>query len=86
MAGLQGQLWAETIRSPEQLEYMIFPRLLAVAERAWHKGSWEGKETSARSAPLKSDWARFAASLGSQDLGILDKLGVAYRVPPPGAK
>ncbi|BFZ06050.1 hypothetical protein BsWGS_09089 [Bradybaena similaris] len=84
--GLQGQLWSETVRSPEQLEYMIFPRLLALAERAWHKGSWEGKDTSARGAPLKSDWARFAASLGSQDLRILDKLGVGYRVPPPGAK
>jgi hexosaminidase len=33
--GTQGQLWTEYIGTPEQLEYMAFPRLLALAEVAW---------------------------------------------------
>ena len=33
--GTQGQLWTEYIATPEQLEYMAFPRLLALAEVAW---------------------------------------------------
>jgi hypothetical protein len=33
--GLQGQLWAETLRSTERMEYMAVPRLLSLAERAW---------------------------------------------------
>jgi len=35
--GIQGHLWSETVRNPSHLHYMIFPRMLALAERAWHK-------------------------------------------------
>ena len=31
---MQGQVWSETIRTSGQLDYMVFPRLLALAERA----------------------------------------------------
>ena len=41
ISGIQGQLWSETVRSDEQAEYMIYPRLLALAERAWHQASWQ---------------------------------------------
>ena len=37
--GMQGQLWSETVRSPSHLHYMVFPRMIALAERAWHKVS-----------------------------------------------
>ena len=33
--GVQGCTWAEFIGTPEHLEYMIFPRLLAIAELGW---------------------------------------------------
>jgi hypothetical protein len=46
--GLQGQLWSETIRSDAQVDYMLYPRLLALAERAWHGASWETPYTPAR--------------------------------------
>ena len=35
IVGVQGCTWAEYIEDAEQQEYMIFPRLLAVAELAW---------------------------------------------------
>ena len=35
MYGVQANLWAEYIPSPEHLEYMIYPRILALAEVAW---------------------------------------------------
>ena len=41
ISGIQGQLWSETVRSDAQAEYMIYPRLLALAERAWHQASWQ---------------------------------------------
>lgn len=34
--GVQGQLFAETLRSPEQLQYYIFPKIYGLAERAWN--------------------------------------------------
>ena len=35
MYGVQANLWAEYIPTPEHLEYMIYPRVLALAEVAW---------------------------------------------------
>ena len=32
--GIQGALWGENLRSPAMLEYMAFPRVIALAERA----------------------------------------------------
>ena len=42
--GVQGNTWTEYITTPEHLEYMMFPRALAVAEIGWtpqEKRSWE---------------------------------------------
>ena len=41
IAGMQAQLWSEVVRSPAIADYMLFPRTLALAERAWHTASWE---------------------------------------------
>lgn len=93
--GMQGQLWSETVRTPEQFDYMIFPRLLALAERAWHKGSWEndyqvgvtysGSSNLVDKAALNADYAAFAAALGTKELNKLDAAGIRYRIPVPGA-
>jgi hexosaminidase len=44
LLGVQSLLWSELIASPERLDYMLFPRVLAIAEVAWSpRGSknWE---------------------------------------------
>jgi hexosaminidase len=88
--GIQGQLWSEYLRSQERLEYMAFPRIIALAERAWSKQpAWEELErTDERQALLDDAWDSFANSLGQQQLPKLDFLfgGTDYRLPPPGAK
>ncbi len=33
--GTQANLWTEYVKTPEKAEYMLFPRLTAVAENAW---------------------------------------------------
>lgn len=33
--GLQGNLWCELIPTPEHAEYMLYPRLFAIAETGW---------------------------------------------------
>ena len=35
MLGAQGQLWTEYIPDPKRAEYMVFPRLCALAEVLW---------------------------------------------------
>ena len=84
---MQGHLWTETVRNPDQMFAMIFPRLLALAERAWHKASWEDiTDRKKRNEMMKADWVKFAVALGNRELVRLDKMGVQYRVPPPGAR
>ena len=95
--GLSAQLWSETVRTDENMEYMIYPRLLAVAERAWHRADWEldyqaGREFSGGKThyvdreKLNRDWARFANLTGQRELAKLDRAGIGYRLPVPGAR
>jgi hexosaminidase len=44
LMGIQGSLWTEFCQTPEDVEYLLFPRLAAVAERSWSPKSssnWE---------------------------------------------
>ncbi|MFJ5708041.1 beta-N-acetylhexosaminidase [Streptomyces sp. NPDC093105] len=34
--GAQGQLWTEFVPTPDHIEYLTYPRLCALAERAWN--------------------------------------------------
>ena len=93
--GMQGQLWSETVRTAEQFDYMVYPRLLALAERAWSKASWEldyvpgttfsGTTNLVDKNARTADYAGFAAALGNKELKKLDAAGVRYRVSVPGA-
>ncbi len=99
-AGIQGQLWSETVRTKEQAEYQIYPRLLALAERAWHKADWEvaynnqgalyNRTSDFFSATAKIDqevdWNRFVNILGQKELPKLEKSIINYRLPLVGAR
>lgn len=64
--GLQGNLWMEFIHSIYKMEYMVFPRLLAVAETGWSDST--------------KDFENFVLRL-SHNLTWLDKEGVNFRIP-----
>ena len=78
-AGAQANLWSETLRRDSLVDYMLFPRLLAFAERAWHAAPWEPayRPGAAYSygdgkvdvAALKSDWNRFAVAMPRSSCG-----------------
>lgn len=84
IAGVQGQVWSESIRTPEQLGEMVFPRIIALAERAWHKASWEGN--SSLKLQQRKDWAAFATVLALKEYPKLEELGLAFYIPVPGAR
>ena len=89
--GLEGAQWGETVRTDEALEYMVFPRLLALAERAWHRADWEPADGNDYRATidatrLGADWERFANVLGHKELPRLDQAGIRYRIEVPGGR
>jgi hexosaminidase len=63
--GVQALLWSELLASPERLEYMMFPRALALAETAW-------------SNPGRKDWTEFQRRVKYQ-LTQLQQIGVRHR-------
>jgi hexosaminidase len=65
--GTQGQLWTEYMQTTRDMEYMAFPREMAIAEVAW-------SPKAARS------WDSFGRRLLPRLLA-LDRLGVNYRFP-----
>ena len=81
---MQGHLWSETQRETSQLEDMVYPRLLMLAERAWHRAAWEAMENV--EPALSDDWRDMANTLGYKELMRLDRLYISYHVPPPGAR
>lgn len=64
LMGIQGSLWTEFCESPEDVEYLVFPRLLAVADGAWRQ---EGS----------TDWPGFIAALDNY-LPELEDRGIIY--------
>ncbi|MGE7205333.1 family 20 glycosylhydrolase [Sphingomonas sp. NPDC019816] len=95
IAGLQAQLWSETVRRDSQVDYMLFPRLLALAERAWNKPEWEPAYVAGTAyqpndqrvdrTRLLAGWRDFAGRMGVQ-MRLLDRADVTYRLAPPGAR
>ncbi len=83
--GLQAQLWGETVRTRSHQNYMLFPRILALAERAWHKAAWEDMHGDQRKKHRDEDWEQFANTVGYRELKRLEELDIHYRLPPPAA-
>ena len=88
IAGMEAQLFGETVRSQERLDYLLMPRLVAVAERAWgaEPGWVRLADPVATATRHRHDWAVFMNQLAKQVLARLDLegSGIRYRLPPPG--
>ncbi|HEY8783521.1 MAG TPA: family 20 glycosylhydrolase [Mucilaginibacter sp.] len=86
--GLQSAVWGENIKSTSRLEYMLLPRLLGFAERAWSKDpDWATEPNAAKSDSLyQVAWVNFLNVLGKRELPRLSYYngGYKYRVPKPG--
>ncbi len=69
--GGQGNIWTEYLKKGENVEYMAFPRMLAIAESVW-------------STRENKNYGDFRQRLNAQ-LARLDAQNVNYRIPdPPG--
>ncbi|GAB3531719.1 family 20 glycosylhydrolase [Pontibacter brevis] len=90
IVGLQAPLWSETIRTPERLEYMLLPKLLGLAERAWAPDpSWATEANAGKSETAYNQaWSEFVNVLGKRELPRLNYYagGFNYRIPTAGAK
>lgn len=87
--GVSGQLWTETVKSPDMLEYYLFPKMLGYIERAWvGDPAWSHAESEEEMKSKRlEEWNVFANLIGQKEIPRLEKLmgGFNHRIPKPGA-
>lgn len=88
--GLEGTLFTETVRDQARMDYLLMPRMLALAERAWASDpAWAQETDRAKALRLHAAaWSVFTHQLGKHVLPKLDVEypSVMYRIAPPGLK
>ena len=90
IVGIEAPMWAETNKTPADLDYKLLPKLLSVAERAWAKDpAWATETDQTKSDALYGQaWSAFINTVGKRELPRLDAYagGFQYRIPTAGAK
>lgn len=75
IVGVQGQVFAETIRTFDQVEYYVFPKIFGLAERGWNAELLPGQTI-----------AKYNRIIGLAELPELQREGFNFRVGMPGIK
>lgn len=93
---MQTQVWTTKIRSEEHLFQLLMPRLIAFAERAWHKAPWEStyqpRINLRRGFPRpdleaqEKDLVELLSVIGHKEFDRLADHGIQPFIPPPGAR
>lgn len=80
--GVQGQLWAETIRSFSQVQSYMLPKIFGLALRAWNaQPEWD----DAKPETFISARASYNAKV-CKELGVISRQGYNFHLGLPGAK
>lgn len=86
--GISGQLWTETVKGQDMMEYYLLPKMFGLAERAWSQDpDWAGiDDHDERRFAREEDWNKFSNAVGQRELPRLDFIfgGFNTRLPKPG--
>ena len=86
--GVSGQVWTETIKGGEMLEYYLFPKMLGYVERAWNGDpDWSNQATEDEMKLGRAkEWNQFVNLVSQRELPRLEHIfgGVEFRLPKPG--
>lgn len=83
--GVQGQLFAETIRSFDGVEYLLFPKILGLAERGWNAHpAWENLSGIREEQAFNQALALYYEKISKSEMPYWAKHGINFRLPQPG--
>jgi hexosaminidase len=86
--GIQSQIWSETIRNEDILDYMFMPNIIVFSQKAWSQDpEWmKVSDKSKRGITLDYEWNKFTNTIGQRVLPIVDNIfgGLNYDLPKPG--
>ena len=83
--GVQAQLWGETLRSFDEVQYLLLPKMMGVSERAWTAiPEWSKDLTNMKA--YNEARHQYNLKIGTRELPLLRGKGYNFRVGPPGVK
>ena len=86
--GIQSQIWSETIRNEDILDYMFMPNIIVFSQKAWSQDpEWmKISDKTKREFTLEFEWNKFTNTIGQRVLPIIDNIygGLSYDLPKPG--
>ena len=83
--GIQAQLWGETLRSFDEVQYLLLPKMMGVSERAWNAIPEWSKDLTDINAYNEARH-QYNLKIGTRELPLLKSKGFNFRVGPPGIK
>ena len=83
--GVQAQLWGETLRSFNEVQYLLLPKMMGVSERAWTAVPEWSKDLTDENAYNEARH-QYNLKIGTRELPLLNSMGFNFRVGPPGIK
>ncbi|MBR5673630.1 MAG: family 20 glycosylhydrolase [Muribaculaceae bacterium] len=83
--GIQAQLWGETLRSFDEVQYLLLPKMMGVSERAWTAMPEWSKDLTDTKAYNEARH-QYNLKIGTRELPLLRSMGYNFRVGPPGIK
>ena len=83
--GVQAQLWAETIRNFDQVQYLALPKVLGLVERGWNASPAWAANLADTHAYLDA-MHQYSLKIGTRELPLLARQGFNFRIGPPGIK
>ena len=86
--GIQSQIWSETIRNEDILDYMFMPNIIVFSQKAWSKDpKWMSvQDLNEREITLDYEWNKFTNTIGQRVLPMIENIygGLSYDLPKPG--
>lgn len=83
--GVQAQLFTETIRGFQWVEYYIFPKVMGLVERGWNAHpEWAVLSGVQEQQAFDRDLALFYEKISEKEMPLWDRMGMNFRLPPPG--
>ena len=86
--GIQSQIWSETIRNEDILDYMFMPNIIVFSQKAWSKDpKWISvQDKNEREITLNHEWNKFRNTIGQRVLPMIENIygGLSYDLPKPG--
>ena len=83
IVGVQGQVFAETVRDYGMVQAFVFPKLFGLAERGWNaRPSWGGQYKDL--SPFYEARRQYNLKVGTREMPRLFDKGVNFRIGQPG--